>query len=205
MMLAHYHVIRRDFEAAAVIVADARAINPVELTKRGDAGWIFYMAGDNDTSKDLCAQTALLTPTSAETARCYFDVYMIEKDIRRAVQAATTYMRALGAPEDEVRALITAPAPQALNQFIDWHIQRNNKPHLRNSPERIMRAINYVILERFDDAMEEIAVANAERDYFLPFVFVIPELAPLRARADFRALERDLGLAPPPPTSSDRA
>lgn len=195
MNLAKAHVLLGDHDRAREMVRDARAIDPQMLSARGDGGWIFYLLGENAASKDHCAESALLDPASIATARCFLDVYLQERDYPRAARAALTYMRAMGAAETEIDSVSHDDPKALIEAFSNWEIASLSGGNLRNSPKPIIKAISLTYLGRYDDAIAVIEQSRADRNFFFPFVAVLPELAPLYDEPAFSDIRRQLELS----------
>ncbi len=194
MSLAKFHVLRGENELAVQMVRDARAVNPQALTARGDAGWVMYLLGENAVSKDHCAESALLAPVSIATARCFLDIYLAERGYPRAAQAAISYMRSLGATEAEIANVERGDPKTVIEEFSNWEIEKISGGNLRNSPKRIIKAMSLTYLGRHDEAILAINESMENRDFFFPFVAMLPELAPLYNRPEFGDIRMKLEL-----------
>jgi len=194
MALAKAHILMGDEQRAQKMVREARAIRPEILSKRGDAGWIMYLAGENDASKDHCAESALMEPGGVHAPRCYLDVYLTEKDFPRAARAALDYMRAMGATDAEIARATDEDPKTILERFSSWEIENLSGGTLRSSPKRIMQAISLTYLGRQDEALQLIRESRENGDFFFPVVAIIPAFEPLHEIEEFTEIVAALNL-----------
>ena len=195
MMLARSSILERDFSTASKWVDRARLTNPEETTRRGDAGWIRYLAGDFVASRNFCDETALLVPKTTRSARCYIDLYLAENDFVRAREAAISYMHAAGATNSDLQLMQENLAEQGMIIFFHWDLNRHTGSASRGSPRPVLRALSHTRLKQPEAAVRELEVAVQSRNYYAPFIAIIPEFRPLYERDDFQGLLNQLSLS----------
>jgi len=138
-------------------------------------------------------------PTSTEaeeTRRCYLNFLMQEAEQDRAAAHALALLKLGGMPEDQL-ILLQASGPAAILAAFDRQEAGREVPVLeRTDTGFLMKAAALVRMGQHDEAMGVLQTAFRDGNYYLPYIRVVPDLAPLRQHPDFVALLETMGLPP---------
>jgi len=184
--LSGYYLVMGDGETALAYLQQALDRNPIRLTESGLVGWYHYLAGHYLEGLAYCQETLSVNPENPEGHRCLVNNLLALGDAEKAAQNALSFLLVSGVPKEDMAALDTAN-PGAVLDFMFGLEAKGERPG-RFSTGRLDQAVALVRLGEKDQALAILDQAYAERNFFFPFISVIPEFKNLAENPDFKAL-----------------
>ena len=170
-----------DAEAAVAVAQDLEAIDPLRLAPMGAQGWISYMAGRFDEAIRQC-ETALGIGLGTQSARgCLYEANVAIGALDAALNHATEFMTAAGAPPELIASVIDDDAEASQRRFLEWRLARAQE-EVAQGGDTYQVAITLQQLGRSDAALEELKTLVRERRY--PAIAFIASDPRLRGLAD---------------------
>jgi TolB-like protein/Tfp pilus assembly protein PilF len=178
--------VRGRFEEAKAEMATAIECDPLSPNMRADMAQICYFAGEYDAAIAHCREALELDPSFA-FAHHYLSAAYAQKGMHdEAVAEIVWSLESGGASPAVVAAHRDAYAAEGWRGIRRVGIQPANPP--------TTNAIYYAALGETERAIEQLQRGFDERDFFLIYLAVEPELAPLRSDPRFVEIARRVGV-----------
>lgn len=186
---AHQHLaslrsLTGDAQGAVEAIEIALTLDPVGAAVHGDAGWMYWRAGQFGRALDVCRRTLELEPQHRHALEC---VVHVQLELGRTQDARATAWTALAA------AGAARPADgDTVRAYYEWRIASTASDPERH---RLDRALSYAALGRDQAAVDELTTACDHRDWRLPLWVRDPRFDSLRRNVGFRRVLARLGLS----------
>ncbi len=199
VFLAGYYSVMGDFNQSLGHIDLALSRDTVRLSGNGNVGWFYYLAGRHDEALRFCDETRAINPEGQGTRRCYLNNLMVLGETEPAAGYALAYMKTKGITPEEITQLESAGDHAVLDYFTMFEAGAEVPGNNRVDSTFLFKAIAQTRLGDKSGAIETLNKAYETRNYFLPYIRVIPDLAPLHGEEDFQKLLSSMNF---PDTSS---
>lgn len=197
VFLASYYSVMGDFNTSLNHINLALNQDTVRLSGNGNVGWFYYLAGRHDQALRFCDETRAINPDAQGTRRCYLNNLIILGEDEQAAAHALAYMKTKGIPAKDMTRLQSAGVHAVLDYFTRFEAGVAVPENNRASSAFLFKAIALTRLGDKDGAIKTLAMAYEKRNYFLPYIRVIPDLAPLHSEEEFQNLLGAMNLSDP--------
>ena len=191
---------RGRFDEALQQAHAARDIDPFSLIVNTNIGWILYYAERNEEAVEQLTRTVALDPSYPQAhwrlSEALSAVGRHDEAVREAGELLRLTARSSSSLAHTARALAQAGRAADARRLLDEFVVRARREYV--SPGTVPAA--YTELGDHEAALRWIERAYSERANAVAYFAVAPWTRPLRAHPRFRALLKEVGLAPAPPS-----
>jgi len=179
VFLAGYYSVMEDFKTSLGHIDLALSRDTVRLSQNANVGWFYYLAGRHEEALKFCDETKAINPDAQGTRRCYLNNLIVLGEGEQAAGYALAYMKTKGIPAEDLTWLLSAGVPEVLDYFTHFEAGAEVDGNNRADSSFLFKAIAQTRLGDKKGAIETLNAAYQTRNYFLPYIKVIPDLSSL--------------------------